>query len=434
MQRVLAVACLVLLWSAPTMFFRAGADSPDTFRGGYDTASAIPAVIVVFAFACCLVEIVRRLSKYGRLLPEGYLSSGFAPYFLFYVACLGATVLYTPSLFLGFYMYFRYATALLVGLLYLTIPERPVAANLRSLFGVLAFYYVVYFGYQLAHLTLINASDVCRPSSDGIVRCQGAGPFQPEFGTGAAFFIFVFLAEWARGSRVKWWHWAVGGLCLVWVLACRTRAVMFAFTFIAIASLHLKNRNYQRALIALIMLVVGAVALSVYFPEQSSEARSFLLREGEGSLETLSNREMKWEAILPYWWENAPVWGLGYSADRFFFANPRLFGHSVDSHNEFIFILITGGIVLAAVFLVVFAKVFVVAFKDVRTTLDQGRASTEGLVAFMLLGYFYLQMPTSSQISHFNLYFNMLESIVINGLLANHYLATVTVHGGRARA
>jgi O-antigen ligase len=162
--------------------------------------------------------------------------------------------------------------------------------------------------------------------------------------------------------------WGAFSLLGVLLAASRTRSAYIAFLVFLIIGAMFGKRLRIRTLI----VPVAVVAASVFVLDATSSATAYLVRETE-SLETLSDRLPLWQHLTDVVMRDAPITGLGYYAASRIVAteyNPGL----GNAHSAFFEVLVGGGILGAAVYLVFCASLVVFAIRLLRVASGQPSA------------------------------------------------------------
>jgi O-antigen ligase len=161
--------------------------------------------------------------------------------------------------------------------------------------------------------------------------------------------------------------WGAFSLFAVLLAASRTRSAWAAFlVFLVIGAIYGKGLRVRK-----LLLPLAALGLSIFLLDALSATTDYLVRERE-SIETMSDRIPLWTHLTSVVMREAPITGLGYYAASRVVApqfNPRL-GHA---HSVFFEVLLGGGIVGAALYLVLCTSLVWCAIRLLR--LASGRPS-----------------------------------------------------------
>jgi O-antigen ligase len=108
----------------------------------------------------------------------------------------------------------------------------------------------------------------------------------------------------------------------------------------------------RAATIKLMALALAASIGAAVFAFYSDEILSLLSRSGNASeIATVTGRSQIWSVVLEYW-QSRPIFGYGYSASLHFLPNdPRLFGVAAHAHDVYLELLLSGGVIALALFL-----------------------------------------------------------------------------------
>jgi len=191
---------------------------------------------------------------------------------------------------------------------------------------------------------------------------------------------------------------------------------MFAFVLALLFGIIMRFRGLKRIL-ALTLLLVSSLALSLVAQEEIKTAQGFVLRSHESTLDTLAGRTRKWEVLLPLWATESPWFGFGFGAERHFRRHKEIYGEKIDAHSQFVFLLISGGLI--SLFLFLFWQISLAhrIFRVLRTaSFTKLRTSTIFFGLFFLL--ITTQMFTSNPFMMHSGAQNILEAFVVLGLHA----------------
>jgi O-antigen ligase len=181
-----------------------------------------------------------------------------------------------------------------------------------------------------------------------------------------------------RGRR----FWGALTLFGVLLLASRTRSAYVAFlAFLVIGFVYGKGLPVRKLILPL--MVAG---FSVFAMDALSATIEYLVRERE-SIESMSDRIPLWEYLTRAVVRESPITGLGYySASRILSTeyNPAL----GNAHSAFFEVLVGGGLLAAALYIVLCASLLICAIRLLRLAAGQpGAVASAGLlVAALLMG------------------------------------------------
>jgi O-antigen ligase len=188
--------------------------------------------------------------------------------------------------------------------------------------------------------------------------------------------VFCLSSVSALRGGMFWGALFLFGAMLV---VSRTRSAYVAFlAFLAIGFIHGKRLPVRK-----LILPLGALALSVFLADAFSSAANYLVRERE-SIETMSDRIPLWQFLTEVAMREAPITGLGYYAASRVLAteyNPNL----GNAHSVFFEVLLGGGILGAALYLVLCASLVWFALHLLRVASGQPSAvAAVGLLSVAL--------------------------------------------------
>ena len=174
--------------------------------------------------------------------------------------------------------------------------------------------------------------------------------------------------------------WGAFALFGVLLAASRTRSAYVGFVaFLAIGLIFGKGLRV-RALIA----PLAALALSVFLLDVVSSTTDYLMRDS-ASIQTMSDRIPLWQHLTSAVMRDSPITGLGYYAASRILAteyNPGL----GNAHSTFFEVLVGGGILGAALYLMLCASLVAIAVRLLRVASGQpGAVAAVGLLAVALL-------------------------------------------------
>jgi O-antigen ligase len=173
--------------------------------------------------------------------------------------------------------------------------------------------------------------------------------------------------------------WGALSLFGTLLAASRTRNAWVGFlVFLALGFIHGKRLRVRKLVLPLV-----ALALSVFFLDALSSTTDYLVRD-RGSVETLSGRIPLWEHLTTVVMREAPITGLGYSAASRIVAteyNPDL----GNAHSVFFEVLVGGGILGAALYLVLCVSLVWYAVRLLRVASGQPSAVAAAGLLFVAL-------------------------------------------------
>ena len=166
----------------------------------------------------------------------------------------------------------------------------------------------------------------------------------------------------------------------VLLVASRTRSAYVGFlAFLAIGVIHGKGLRVRSLIVPL-----AALALSVVLLDVATSTTDYLLRDAQ-SIETMSDRIPLWQYLTSIVMRDAPITGLGYySASRVLATeyNPGL----GNAHSAFFEVLVGGGILGAALYVMFCASLVAFAVRLLRVASGQsGAVAAVGLLGVALL-------------------------------------------------
>jgi O-antigen ligase len=144
--------------------------------------------------------------------------------------------------------------------------------------------------------------------------------------------------------------WGASSLFGALLVASRTRSAYVALlVFLAIGFVHGKRLRVRK-----VVLPLAALVLSVFLMDTLSSTVDYLVRERE-SIESMSDRLPLWQHLTSVVMRESPITGLGYYAASRVVAteyNPVL----GNAHSAFFEVLVGGGLLGAALYLVLCAS------------------------------------------------------------------------------
>ena len=177
-------------------------------------------------------------------------------------------------------------------------------------------------------------------------------------------------------GRMFWGAFSLFGALLV---ASRTRSAYAAFVvFLAFGFVHGKGLRVRK-----LVLPLAALALSVFLLDTVSSTTAYLVRDRE-SVQNMSDRIPLWQHLTSVVMREAPITGLGYySASRVVAPqfNERL-GHA---HSVFFEVLLGGGVIGAALYLLLCASLVWFAIGLLRVASGQPSAVAAAGLLFVAL-------------------------------------------------
>jgi len=366
--------------AAPTwldsFLFLALMSGPPNFRDRDPYASLngeldLVALIQVGFWACGGLWILARL--YPSVLRRGVLPAVNPAQAMgaLFIAALTLSIWESPGFLLTAFTLGQFAVML--GFLWVFTNRFGTSACLRHLFiGVSVLALVTVATYYLApelvadgtgletRLRGSNVADTGSVALIGLVLCLSGIPSirGPMFW--GAFFLFGALLALSR-----------------------TRSAYVAFVvFLAIGFIF-----GQRLRVRALILPLAALAVSVVLLDVASSTTEYLVRDSD-SIETMSDRVPLWGYLTSVVMRDAPITGLGYYAASRVVAteyNPGL----GNAHSAFFEVLLGGGVLGAALYLVLCASlvVFAVRLLMVKSGQPSAVASAGLLFAALLIGF-----------------------------------------------
>ena len=177
--------------------------------------------------------------------------------------------------------------------------------------------------------------------------------------------------------------WVAFSLFGALLAASRTRSAYVALlVFLGIGFIY-----GQRLRVRALILPLAVLAVSVFLLDVASSTTDYLVRDSE-SIETLSDRLPLWEYLTSVVMRDAPITGLGYYAASRVVAteyNPGL----GNAHSAFFEVLLGGGVLGAALYLLFCASLAGFAVRLLRVASGQPSAvAAAGLLsAALLIGF-----------------------------------------------
>lgn len=247
----------------------------------------------------------------------------------------------------------RLAALLAVFLLAANLTAAPHRA--RALFAIVALSAIVPAGYGIWELV---AGAPVKEGSD-TARISGTFTGPVPFGAFLAFTSLIMIfgpMEKVRG----WIRWPTLALMLVALTASYSRVGWVLFV-VGLAILAWPRQ--KRLVVALVAVLIGVAAAFPTVRERAlplgDEAPS--AESSAAGYESYGWRIENWSGLLDRWAER-PV--LGYGLDSVTFVNPRApvggegrAGGGYEAHNMLVRILVEGGVVLLAVYLIYFGAI-----------------------------------------------------------------------------
>jgi exopolysaccharide production protein ExoQ len=169
--------------------------------------------------------------------------------------------------------------------------------------------------------------------------------------------------------------WGAFSLFGVLLVGSRTRSAQVAFlVFLAIGFIHGKRLRVRK-----LILPLGALVFSVFLLDAFASATDYLIRDRE-SVENMSDRIPLWQHLTSVVMREAPITGLGYySASRVVGTDyNRSLGNA---HSVFFEVLVGGGVLGAALYLVLCTSLVWFAVRLLRVA--SGQPSTVAAVGLL---------------------------------------------------
>jgi O-antigen ligase len=204
---------------------------------------------------------------------------------------------------------------------------------------------------------------------------------------GVAVVGLVFCLSSMPRLKSPWLFWGALSLFGGLLVASRTRGAYVAFAAYLAIGFFCGRRLPVRRLIP----VFAALALSAYLMDSLSSATDYLVREEE-SVETMSDRIPLWQHLTTTVMREAPLTGLGYyAASRI--VGPQYNPALGDAHSVFLEILVGGGLLGMALYLMLCTSLLWFALR----LLGVGSGEPHTMAAVGLLVVTLLIGVTSSQ-------------------------------------
>jgi len=243
-----------------------------------------------------------------------------------------------------------YSTSLLVGYVFLshlcfyygqewTIKIALVACFCLCLSSIVVYFVIPSFG---------RMSDWIGNSFTVTNRLQGVFGSSNGAGSSAAVGLLLTITSYNRGQKLSFFYRAVFVISMaLCVLLSNNRMAIFGL-IVAGSVLFLTAGNFARRLLFLCALaLVGSAVLGLF-----AEA-IFTGLSRSGSAEEIASgtgRTRIWEVVLELW-RDRPLFGLGYaSAQQILPIHPKLFLAAAHTHNLYLEVLFSGGILGIALF------------------------------------------------------------------------------------
>jgi O-antigen ligase len=174
--------------------------------------------------------------------------------------------------------------------------------------------------------------------------------------------------------------WGAFSLFGVLLAASRTRSAYVALVVFLAIGVIFGRRLRVRALI----VPIAALAVAVFLLDVTSSTTNYLVRD-TASIESMSDRIPLWEYLTDAVMRESPITGLGYYAATRVLAteyNPGL----GNAHSVFFEVLVGGGILGVATYLMFCVSLVVFAVRLLRVASGQpGAVAAVGLLAVTLL-------------------------------------------------
>lgn len=322
-----------------TFLFLALMSGPPQFTPGRDPAASLAGEIdssVLFritVWACAglwvFVRLAPLLLRRGILPPLNRIlvAGGLL------IAALSLSVLQSPGILLTAFTLYQYAMTLLFGWLFV------------QRFGVVTYLRQLFFGVTVLALMVATAAFVAPDLVIQGVRLRGDGI--ADTGTVAVFGLILCLSNLVALRRARFWTMMV--LFGVLLVGSQTRAAYVALAaYLAIGFVYGKDLRVRQLVPLLAVATVGLLVFDVL-----STTTAYIVRD-TSSLETMSDRIPLWQYLTDVVMREAPLTGLGYyAASRVWAAryNPGL----GTAHSAFFEILLGGGLIAAAAYVVLCA-------------------------------------------------------------------------------
>jgi O-antigen ligase len=356
-----------------SILFLALMSGPPNFRDRDPYASLkgeidLSALIQIGAWACGGLWVLARL--YPSVLRRGVLPAVNPAQAMgaLFIATLTLSLADSPGFYLTAYTLGQFAVML--GFVWVFTHRFGTAACLRHLFiGVSVLALVTVAALYLAPELVADGTGL-------ETRVRGSNI--TDTGSVAVIGLVFCLSGIPRlRGPMFWGAFAMFGILLA---ASRTRTAYVGFlAFLAIGVLYGKGLRV-RAVIA----PLAALALGVFLLDVASSTTDYLIRDTV-SIESLSDRIPLWEYLTSVVMRDAPITGLGYYAASRVLAteyNPGL----GNAHSAFFEVLVGGGVLGAALYLMFCASLIGFAVRLLRVAHGQSSAiAAAGLLAVALL-------------------------------------------------
>ena len=350
---------------APTwldsLMFLALMSGPPNFRDRDPYASLrgeldLPALIQIGVWVCGGLWTLARL--YPSVVRRGVLPAVNPAQVLgaLFIVALTFSLWDSPGFFLTAYTLGQFAVML--GFVWVFTHRFGTSACLRHLFigvSVLAVMTVV---------TFYVAPDLVADGTGLGTRVRGSNIAD----TGSVALIGLVLCLSGIPALRGPLFWGAFSLLGVLLAASRTRSAYVAFlVFLVIGVIYGRGLRIRTLVGPLV-----ALAVSVFLLDVASSTTDYLVRDA-GSVETLSDRLPLWEHLTSVVMRDAPITGLGYYAASRVVAteyNPGL----GNAHSTFFEVLVGGGVLGAAFYLLLCASLVGYAVRLLR--IASGQPST----------------------------------------------------------
>jgi len=284
-----------------------------------------------------------------------------------FIVALAASLWDSPAFLLTAYTLGQFAVML--GFLWVFTHRFGTAACLRHLFigvSVLALATIA---------TLYLAPELVADGTGLGTRVRGSNI--ADTGSVAVIGLVFCLSGIPRLRGPMFWGASV--LFGVLLAASRTRSAYVGFAaFLALGVIYGKGLRVRALIVPL-----AALALSIFLLDVASSTTAYLVRDTE-SIETMSDRIPLWQYLTSIVMRDAPVTGLGYYAASRVLAteyNPGL----GDAHSAFFEVLVGGGVLGAALYLMFCASLIGFAVRLLRVASGQPSAVAAAGLLFVAL-------------------------------------------------
>jgi O-antigen ligase len=354
-----------------SLLFLALMSGPPKFRDR-DPVSSLEGVIDVVVVIHIVIWICGGLWVLARLYPAA-VRRGVVPSVnpaqvvgALFIASLTLSLSESPGILLTAFTVGQFAVML--GFIWVFTDRFGTSACLRHLFiGVSVLALATVALLFLSPGLVIDDTDFVL----GVTRIRG--DLIADTGSMAVIGLVLCLSSMPPLRGPLFW----GALSLFGALlaASRTRSAYAGFlVFLALGFVHGKRLRVRK-----LMLPLAAIALSVFLMDTISSTVDYLVRDRE-TVENMSDRIPLWQHLTSVVMREAPITGMGYYAASRVVApeyNPNL----GNAHSVFFEVLVGGGILGAALYLVLCGSLIGFAVRLLRVASGQpGAVAATGLL------------------------------------------------------